>query len=216
MISPSEIAEARTVSSQSRSTPSRCAIVAIVSFDDAAFIVAYVRGIAEFQERLHLSQCLVGVGQRGIAHIAIERLKALDRIAFYARPQPLAHDREQIHKPLAPQQLIKLVLARRVAPHQSLQRGGLVGGEMINVQIRMKAQAIHHEVDEPLKSRAFLRARKCPIRHVAFLPVLASEGVAEQIFKPTIANEWVAFKIEKYVPWARLTQLGQTKPWNRL
>ena len=126
-----------------------------------------------------------------------------DRVAFHTRTQPLAHDGEQIHKPLAPQQLIKLVLARRVAPHQTLQRGGLIGGEMINVQIRMKAQSIHHEVDEPLRGGAFLRSRKCPIRHVAFLPVFTSEGVTKQIFKPTLANKWVAFKIEKYVPWAR-------------
>jgi hypothetical protein len=48
------------------------------------------------------------------------------------------------------------------------------------------------------------------------LPVFASEGIAEQIFKAAIANEWVAFKIEKYVPWARLTQSGQTKSRDRL
>jgi hypothetical protein len=152
----------------------------------------------------------------GLAHIAIERLKALDRVAFHARPQPLARDREQIHKPLAPQQLIKLVLARGVAPHQSLQRSGLIGREMINVQIRIKAQAIHHEVDEPLKGRAFLRSRKCPIRHVAFLPVFTSEGVTEQIFKPTIANERITLKIKKNVPLAGRLELGQTKPWGRL
>jgi hypothetical protein len=144
----------------------------------------------------------------GLAHIAIERLKALDRVAF--------RDREQTHKPLAPQQLIKLVLARGVAPHQSLQRSGLIGREMINVQIRIKAQAIHHEVDEPLKGRAFLRSRKCPIRHVAFLPVFTSEGVTEQIFKPTIANERITLKIKKNVPLAGRLELGQTKPWGRL
>ena len=87
---------------------------------------------------------------------------------------------------------------------------------MINVQARMKAQAIHYEVDEPLEGGAFLRARKSPIRHVAFLPVFTFEGVAEQIFKPAIANEWVAFKIKKNIPLARLTELGETKPRNRL
>jgi hypothetical protein len=98
-----------------------------------------------------------------------------------------------------------LVLTRRVAPHQSLQRGGLIGSVMINVQIRMATQAIDHEVDESLKSCAFLCSLQCPIRHVAFLPVFVSEGVADQIFKPTLADEWVAFRIEKYVSWAGLT-----------
>jgi hypothetical protein len=49
------------------------------SFDDAAFVISNVRGVAKLQQRLHLSQCLIGVGQRSVAHIAVQRLKPLDR-----------------------------------------------------------------------------------------------------------------------------------------
>ena len=153
------MAEARTVFEPIAQPPSRLTVIAIVGFDHAAFALSDSLGLAKLQVCLHLEQRLIGVVERCFAFIAVERLETLDRIALDARPYALSHDGEKVHEPFTAQQLIKLLLARGVATHQSFQRGGLIRRKVIDVQIGISIQAIHYEVDELLECGALLRSR---------------------------------------------------------
>ena len=62
-----------------------------------------------------------------VALEAVQRLELLMRVALDRRAEALADDPEQVHEHAAAQQPVDLVLARRVAAHQPLERGRLVG-----------------------------------------------------------------------------------------
>ena len=58
---------------------------------------------------------------------------------------------EQVDEDTAAQQIVDLVLARAEAAHEPFERGDLVGGVVVDVQVGVLAQARMHEVDEPLE-----------------------------------------------------------------
>jgi hypothetical protein len=61
----------------------------------------------------------------------------------------------------------------------------------------MLLQTLHHEIDEPHKNLLFIRTCKSPIRRVGLCG--GPEGVAEQIFEATFADEWIALEIQEDV-----------------
>ena len=60
----------------------------------------------------------------------------LQRVRLDAGAQALADDLEQVDEHLAAQQLVDLLLARRVRAHQPRERRGLVGGVVVDVHVR--------------------------------------------------------------------------------
>ena len=74
----------------------------------------------------------------------------------------LADDLVEIDEDLAPQQVVELLLARGVLAHQPLQRGGLVGGVVVDVQVRPRAQPLVDEVDELLEGDLLLARGSTP------------------------------------------------------
>ena len=73
------------------------------------------------------------------AGVAEKRLQVLDRVAFDACDRR-GDDRMQVDERAATQQRVELGLARGVATHQPLERGGLVRREVVHVRARVRAQ----------------------------------------------------------------------------
>jgi hypothetical protein len=82
------------------------------------------------------------------------------------------------------------------------------------VKVRELLQPSDYEVHEPLKCCLLFSAREGPIGSVALRSVLVFKGIPKQKFETTFANEWIAFKIEKYVARRRLRQICQTESGN--
>ena len=78
-------------------------------------------------------------------------LDVLQRVRLDAGAQPLPHDLEQVDEHLAAQELVDLLLARRVRAHQPRQRRRLVGRVVVDVHVRERAPALADEVDELLE-----------------------------------------------------------------
>ena len=106
---------------------------------------------------------------------------------------------EEIDEQLRSEHAVDFFFARCISAHQSLQRAGLVWRVMIDMQIGKVLQTLHHEIDEPHKNLLFIRTCKSPIRRVGLCAVLVPEGVAEQIFEATFADEWIALEIQEDV-----------------
>ena len=81
-----------------------------------------------------------GLAQVLRAGVAEERLEVLDRIALDARDQRALDDRVQVDERAPAQQRVELDLARGVAAHQPLERGGLVRREVIDVRAGLRAR----------------------------------------------------------------------------
>ena len=97
-----------------------------------------------------------------LAHVrftceAVERLELLDRVAVLRLDERAQDDRVEIDQHVVAQQVVDLVLARRVVHRQPPQRGLLVGRVMVHVRVRVLAAMAHEPVDEPLE-RALLPA----------------------------------------------------------
>ena len=94
-------------------------------------------------------------------------------------PQRLAHDRVQVDEHVLAQQVVDLVLARRVLGHQPLQRGRFVGGVVVHVQVRIALEPLVDEVDELLERAAFLVACVRPERFELLAAIHHTEEVLE-------------------------------------
>src|SRR5262249_2014601 len=155
--------------------------------------------VVQFQARLYLYQRLTSVRERHRAGKLIKRLKFLDGVAFDACAYAMPDDGVQIHKQSGPQHVIDFVFPSRISAHQPLQRGRLVRGKMIDVEIRKLPQTFNHEVHESFKCCFLSSARESPIGGVALRSALVFEGIAKHKFETAFADEWIAFKIEKHV-----------------
>ena len=143
---------------------------------------------------------------------AVERLELLDRIAFDAGADTVAHDREEIDEELGAQQIVDFVLARRVAAHQALQRGRLVGREVVDVQVGIGLRAA------PSRSRR--SARKPPSPPAGWKPSRRRsvacrrrrmKTIAEQKFEAAVADERIAFEVEEDVARRRFGKARQAE-----
>ena len=141
----------------------------------------------------------------------VEGLQLLERIALDAGAHRLADDGVQIDEPLGPQQPVELALARGVAAHQALERGRLVGREVIDVQPGKALPARHHEVDEGLEGRPLRGGIKGPARVILGLAG-RPRGPAEQILEPARADEGIALEVEEDVARRGLGQAAKPLP----
>ena len=73
-----------------------------------------------------------------------EGLELLQAVAGPRGAEAVAHDLEQVDEDAAAQQVVDLGLAGAVAAHQPPERGDLVGGVVVDVQVRVVAQALVH------------------------------------------------------------------------
>ena len=101
---------------------------------------------------------------------------------------------------LRAQQIVDLVLARRVAAHQALQRRRLVGREVVDVQVGIGLQALRHEVDEALERRPLLLPIGGPIARVSRRRRQSSDvKIPEQKLQPAVADERITLEVEEDV-----------------
>ena len=70
-----------------------------------------------------------------VARRHVQRLELLDRVRLDADAHTLPHDLEEVDENPAAEQVVDLVLPRAVLAHQPPERGALVGGVVVDVQI---------------------------------------------------------------------------------
>ena len=133
---------------------------------------------------------------------AVERLQLLDRVALDRCTQPLPDHAVEVNEDAAAQQPVDLVLAGRVAAHQALDGGGLVGAVVVDVKAGVLLPARHDNVDEALEHAPFARLVERPRRVVVAIAVRD----AEQVLEPVVRREDVPLEVEEYVAVLRLGQ----------
>ncbi len=175
------------------------AVVAVVGRDDLPDIG--VDGIRLFQLEgaLHDAKAHAGVVEIGRPLEIVERLELLDRVLLDARAQRLLDDRMEIDEQPGAQHAVDLVLARRVAAHQTLDRRRLVGGEVIDVEIAVPRPALHDEIDERLERRSLRDGIERPERVIDRASRAVLDDPAEQVLAPRRTHEGIPFEIEEHV-----------------
>ena len=108
----------------------------------------------------------------------------------------------EVDEHAAAQQPVDLVLAGRVAAHQALDGGGLVGTVVVDVEAGMLFPVRHDVVDEALERALLARRVECPRRVVVAVAVRD----AEQVLEPAVRCEGVPFEVEEHVAVRRLWQ----------
>ncbi len=177
--------------------------------------VLAVVGLDPLEERL-LAGLEVGLevvdGLRAAADLgrpleAEELLDLLQRVARHRGAQGLARDPVEVDEHLAAQEVVDLLLARRVLAHEAGERGALVGGVVVDVHAREAAAALDDVVDEGLERRALLVARRRAEGAVDGLPVLGELEPAGEELEPAARLEpRVALEVEPDVARGRLRQ----------
>ncbi len=119
-------------------------------------------------------------GPSRIGHVEV--LDAFDRIRLDRGTDALAHDVQQIHEDLIPQQLIHLLLTGVVALHEALDGARLVAAVVVDVHRRVGRVALDDEVDEALEGLPLRIAVVPPDGQVVGRPV-ADGHQAEQVLE---------------------------------
>ena len=119
---------------------------------------------------LELDHGLVARADLGLAREE-ELLDLLQPVRLDPGAQPLAHHLQQVDEHLAAQQLVDLLLARRVRAHQPRQRRRLVGRVVVHVHLRELAPALGDEIDELLERRPLAVGIERPERPIRHRPV---------------------------------------------
>ena len=185
------------------------AVLAVVALDAAAVAIERLAESARRNGDLDDTSAQRGLAQVLLARVAEERLEVLDRIALHAGDQRALDDRVQVDERAAAQQRVELDLARGVAPHQPLERGGLVRCEVVDVGAGVACARLRCEVHEALERGALLGERRGPQRRIDGPAVGAVRHVAEQVFLHAVFAEVVAFEIQEDVVGRGLRQQRQ-------
>src|SRR5947209_8423901 len=126
----------------------------------------------------------------------MQGLELLQAVAFDADAKAFAHDGVEVDEAAAAQEAIKGLAASGVARAQALQRGGLVGAEVVDVKRGMRFQPRRHEVDEAL-ARGFLGRRlERPILLEPEHALRVPPRVTGQVLETLVADERIALEIE--------------------
>ncbi len=80
-----------------------------------------------------------------------EGLELLQPVARPRGAEAVADDAVEVDEDLAAEEVVELALAGAVAAHQPLERGDLVGGVVVDVQVGVAREPLVHEVDEGLE-----------------------------------------------------------------
>ncbi len=186
----------------------RAAVLLVVALD-----LSEERLVAGLEPGLEGDHGVVASLHLGGALEPVERLDRLDRVALDRGPDALADGPEQVDQHPAAQEAVHRVLAGRVAAHQPLQGGRLVGGVVVDVHPGMGLEPGEDEIDQLLE---------CPLlpgqSHVArAVGVEGPDGrelpggvhQAEQVVDAVLERVRVAFEVEEQVARVRLRQDGQ-------
>src|SRR5262245_25796032 len=109
----------------------------------------------------------------------------------------MPHDLIKIDEEPSAQHPVDFFLARRIMAHQPLQRRRLIRCIVIDVQTGELRPACHDEIDESLERALLVSARERPLALIDESAARVPEEIAEQIFKAMLADEGVAFEVEK-------------------
>ena len=141
----------------------------------------------------------------GVPLEAVELLDVLDRVARDRGAQGLARDAVEVDEHLAAQEVVDLLLARRVLAHEARERGALVGRVVVDVHAREAPAPLDDVVDELLEGALLGLAVVGPEGVVARLAVLVERDPAGEVLEAARRLEpGVAFEVEPDVARGRL------------
>src|SRR2546425_8700334 len=104
----------------------------------------------------------------------------------------------QVDEDPSTQQLVDLILTRRVAAHQLLERGRLVLSVVIDVQRRIACEARHDEVDEAFEGillRSAIVSPECVVSRLA----LCDLADTEEILETAVFDEGIPLDVKEEV-----------------
>ena len=161
------------------------------------------------QQRLVARAHPILVGEHGThtaAHIGTpivrnERLNLFQRIALDAGAKALPHDRKQINEHGPAQQFVHRVFARRVRPHQLLERRILVGAIVIHVHSGVGRETFMDQIDEDLQHPTFADAIVRPHRSILPNGAVAEQDAEQKVQTSCRLPERIAFDVEDHVAW---------------
>src|SRR4030095_11256540 len=98
-----------------------------------------------------------------------------------------------------------------------LERRGLVGAEVVDVERGVTAQALEQRVDERFERLLLLRARRGPVSRVRRRLRIFERQPADQVLEPAALDEGVALEVEEDVGGRGLgeTREAETGPARR-
>src|SRR5206468_11355673 len=108
----------------------------------------------------------------------------------------------------AARKVVELLLAGRVRAGAAFQRGGLVMGVVVNVEVRPTAEPLHDQVDELLESALLFRTVSPPKRAECRLTLVNSDE-AKQVLEPLV-EERIALHVEEDVALRGAREPGET------
>ena len=173
----------------------------VVALDPIEMIGRRSLAFAELEPLLEGDDARARIAQVDLALEAVEPFHPLDRVALDGRPQGLAHRPQQVDERRRTQQVVDLVLARPVAAHQALERGGLVRGVVVDVHRRVGSAALGEEVHDGLEAAPLAVERELAGR------IARPEGVeravhledAEEVVEAILERVRVALDVEEQV-----------------
>ena len=174
------------------------------------------RLVAVVEPALELDHGLVARADLGLPREE-QLLDVLQRVRLDPGAHALPHDLEQVDEHLAAEQLVDLLLARRVRAHQPRQRRRLVGGVVVDVHVRERAPALGDEVDELLERGLLAVADRTPrtARYVVRSVRLPPQHPEEKLEPRGRVEERVALHVEEQVARRRRRQQPEPAPIQR-
>ncbi len=103
---------------------------------------------------IHCSKITIEAAPSFTSALPLEVEEGLELLQPVARPrgaEAVADDAVEVDEDLAAEEVVELALAGAVAAHQPLERGDLVGGVVVDVQVGVAREPLVHEVDERLE-----------------------------------------------------------------
>ena len=185
------------------------AVVPIVRLDHREGVLRKRVQPAKLERAFEGAQMQGCLAQRNRPLEPVEGLQVLERVALDAGAHRLADDGVKIHEQLGPQHAVEFVLARGVAAHQALQRGGLVRCEVIDVEIRKARPPFRNQVDEGFEGRLLLGGSTGPAAVIQRVTG-GRRHPSEQVFEPAGAGEGIAFEVQEDVARRRRRQSAET------
>ena len=138
------------------------AVVAVVHGNTLTGLVGDGVDVTQFERQFEVAPRDGGVAQVQPPLEAVQRFQLLQAVTLHADAKGLAHHGVQVHEASAAQQLIEFGAARGVACHQSLERRGFVGAEVVDMRARVLLHARQCEVDEGLQGGLLLSGAAVP------------------------------------------------------
>ena len=117
----------------------------------------------------------------------------------------------QIYQHARSQYPVDFVFPRYIHSHQSFQRSRLVRAEMIHMHLGIRFAPPHDFVHQPLESLFFLLAIQRPALLITQFVARIVERQPEQILQSPLANERIAFQINKHIVRRRLRQSAKAQ-----